>query len=312
MSKVTLSKCEEYNFWKWNGFNICWRVSNENDQVAILLIHGFGASSLHWRNNINYFANRGYAVYSIDLLGFGQSDQPGLNQIEKLDNAVWSDQVHDFIQEVIRPVNKKKVIIIGNSLGGLVALTSAVAFPEEIAGIIASPLPDPISIKIKKKLYKSRLGDIKVLLIKWITKLLPLEILLFIIVKFNIITIGLKSAYSKQIYVDKEIIDIVTKPVLRATAAKALRSMVFGMSIRSNKLKSTFLLSQLRKSGNVPFLLIWGEKDNFIPLIFGKRIAKFHTWVELRVISNSGHCVHDEDHSKFNEISHQWITELNL
>ena len=57
--------------------------------------------------------------------------------------------------------------------------------------------------------------------------------------------------------------------------------------------------------------MIWGERDNFIPLFFGKRIAKFYPWVKLEVISDSGHCVHDEDHDKFNQISLEWIKNLN-
>ena len=60
----------------------------------------------------------------------------------------------------------------------------------------------------------------------------------------------------------------------------------------------------------IPFLLIWGEKDNFIPLFLGKMIANLYSWVELKIIPNSGHCVHDEDHIKFNRISYSWIKRL--
>ena len=105
-------------------------------------------------------------------------------------------------------------------------------------------------------------------------------------------------------------IDIVRKPVLRKTAARSLRAMCIGMSTRGNKLKGTYLLEQLSHSKKVPFLLLWGEKDNFIPLFIGKKIAKFYRWVELKIIPNSGHCVHDEDPSLFNKISHAWIRDL--
>ena len=91
--------------------------------------------------------------------------------------------------------------------------------------------------------------------------------------------------------IDKELIDIVRKPVLRKTAARSLRAMCIGMSTRGHKLKASYLLKQISTTKKVPFLLLWGEKDNFIPLFLGKKIANFHRWVELKIISNSGHCV---------------------
>jgi len=299
-----------YRSWNWNGFKICWNVFSEHNDIPILLIHGFGASSLHWRKNIKSFSENGYAVYIIDLLGFGNSDQPGIDQVGQLDNGVWSDQITDFIHEIIRPINSNKIIIIGNSLGGLVALTCAVLIPEEIAGIVASPLPDPISMVAVKENLNSKLSNLKFKTINLLIKILPLHIILFFITKFGIIYLGLNAAYHKKESIDQTLIQLIKKPAQRSTASKALKSMCLGMSLRSDKLKASFLLNCLNKQRNVPFLLIWGEKDNFIPLFFGKRITKIYQWVKLIVIANSGHCVHDEDHYKFNEIVHEWIKDL--
>jgi len=75
--------------------------------------------------------------------------------------------VKDFIAEVIRPKNSGKVILIGNSLGSLVALTCAVSLEDQIETVIASPLPDQIQenkksitrkssfIKFQDKLFKA-------------------------------------------------------------------------------------------------------------------------------------------------------------
>jgi len=173
-------------YWNWNGFKIAWNVENQESNIPILLLHGFGASSAHWRFNILPFADMGYAVYSLDLLGFGESDQPGINNVGKLDNGVWCDQITDFIREVIRPIHSKKIIIIGNSLGGLVALTCAVAVPEEVHAIIASPLPDPVSIESFKNEKNRRYQKLEILIIKIFTKLIPIEIILFLIVSLTL------------------------------------------------------------------------------------------------------------------------------
>ena len=305
------SKNKNCNYWTWNGYKIAWFVENEKDNIPLLFLHGFGASSNHWRRNIKSFAKNGYAVYCIDLLGFGESDQPGIKEIGKLDNGIWCDQVTDFITDIIRPINSNKLVIIGNSLGGLVALTCAVSIPEEISGIIASPLPDPIGLKFDDSEKNLKFKIFKYKLIRLFVHLIPIEFILFLINRFKLIYYFLDFAYEKKEFIDKELFNLISIPSKRASASRALRAMCLGMATRSNKLKSSFLLKVISKLKKVPFLLIWGEKDNFIPLNYGKRIAKLFPWVELKVISNSGHCVHDEDSQLFNKISKEWIEELN-
>ena len=143
------------NYWNWNGFKICWSVKGEDNEIPIIFLHGFGANRKHWRNNLDYFAKKNFASYSLDLIGFGDSDQPGIRQIGKLNNEIWSYQVKDFIKQVIRPKNSEKVILIGNSLGSLVALTCAVSLEGQIATVIASPLPDKIQDNKKAITKKS-------------------------------------------------------------------------------------------------------------------------------------------------------------
>jgi len=298
------------NYWIWNGFKICWSVAGEDNKVPIIFLHGFGASRKHWRNNLEYFAKRNCASYSLDLIGFGDSDQPGVRQIGKLDNEIWSNQVKDFIAQVIRPKNSRKVILVGNSLGSLVALTCAVKLEDQIAKVIASPLPDQFQENKKEKTKKLSFKKFKDKFIRIFFMFFPLEIILFLITKLGVIKLGLNSAYFKKDNIDRELIDLVTKPVLRRTSARSLRAMCIGMSSRDEKFQASYLLNKLSASKKVPFLLIWGDKDNFIPLFLGKKIAKFHRWVKLEIVSNSGHCIHDEDPSVFNKISYAWISDL--
>ena len=143
------------NYWNWNGFKICWNVIKEENTYPIIFLHGFGASRKHWRANLDYFAERDFDVYALDLIGFGNSDQPGIKEIGKLDNKVWCKQVKDFIEQVIKPKNSRKVILIGNSLGALVALTCAVELENDILTVIALPLPDQVQ-KIERKGIKCK------------------------------------------------------------------------------------------------------------------------------------------------------------
>ena len=63
------------NLWSWNERSIGWSLVSSNADEAILLIHGFGANTNHWRFNQPVLAEL-LPTYAIDLLGFGRSDQP--------------------------------------------------------------------------------------------------------------------------------------------------------------------------------------------------------------------------------------------
>ena len=76
-------------YWEWKGFNIFWQIEGEENKSPMILIHGFGASSKHWRKNSTYFAKKGFSVYCLDLIGFGNSAQPGIKEIGKIDLRIF-------------------------------------------------------------------------------------------------------------------------------------------------------------------------------------------------------------------------------
>ena len=95
----------------------------------LLLVHGFGASSYHWRFNINELA-RTNRVFAVDLLGFGWSV---IALASYAGGDVWAAQLCEFIEEVIG--TEEKVYVAGNSLGGFAALCAANRDPSLFAGV---------------------------------------------------------------------------------------------------------------------------------------------------------------------------------
>jgi len=129
-----VSKMGSRKTWEWKGKNINYieavRGNTPNSKSPLLLIHGAVAPSFHWRNNIPALSEK-YNVYAIDLLGFGQSDKPRAH-VDKYTLDIWTAQVLDFIQEVIRPTSKpladgqpRPCVVAGTCLGGSVALAAA-------------------------------------------------------------------------------------------------------------------------------------------------------------------------------------------
>ncbi len=296
------------HLWKWKNFHCHWRVLGRERNQPLILLHGFGASSSHWRKNAHYFASNGFTVYGLDLIGFGKSEQPSPKKIKKLDNYFWSMQVAAFLEEIVNTKENGKAVLLGNSLGGLTALTTAAFFPKLIEAVIAAPLPDPAFNKATYSTSSKWLYELKNNFISIFFKLVPLEIILPLIIRTKLINIALQSAYYKSVEKDFDLRNIVIQPTQRSTAPRALRAMCIGMATRSEKFTAPLLLTQINSlETKLPILLIWGDQDKFIPLIIGKKLINQYDWLELLVIEKSGHCPHDESPNKFNQYVLHWL-----
>jgi len=289
-----------------------WQVLGPPNERAIVLIHGFGASSEHWRYNAHFFANNGFRVYGIDLIGFGKSEQPSYLRVSFLNNKLWSEQVAAFIKQIVQKSQKGKAILIGNSLGGLTALTASAFHSDLVSAVVAAPLPDPTLMQSFRLDLPNWLQRLKKHIVTFLFKFLPLEFLIQFIIKTKIINAALQLAYCRSIKSDKELLRIVKQPAKRSTAARALRAMCIGMSLRKIKETAPSLLKRLKGSSpRIPMLLIWGRQDKLVPLILGKKIIKQYPWIELLIMERTGHCPHDESPDDFNQYVLNWL-KINL
>jgi pimeloyl-ACP methyl ester carboxylesterase len=301
----------ESKYWSYKDLRVHFRVTGEESNPPIVLIHGFGASSDHWRNNAEIFASEGFRVFGIDLIGFGKSEQNLQNKIKHLENQFWANQLASFLDEIVDIQKNGKVILIGNSLGALTAITTLSNRPELIKTIIAAPLPEPFFINPIKFSFPNWLLKVKSFLIKIVFYLFPLKTLVNLISRTKLITFALQSAYFRSISNDTPLKRIVTVPAKRVNASKALRAMCIGMSNRPNSAKGPSIIEKIQNlSDRPPILLIWGKQDKLIPIFLAKKLIKLHPWIKLTVINEAGHCLHDELPNHFNQIVMKWLKSL--
>ncbi|NEO61161.1 MAG: alpha/beta fold hydrolase, partial [Moorea sp. SIO4G2] len=125
-------------YWQWRGESIYYVQAGQKPSgyPPLLLIHGFGASTDHWRKNIAQLS-QDFEVWAIDLLGFGRSAKPD----GEYSGNLWRDQLDDFITEVIG----QPVVLAGNSLGGYAALCVAAQRPSSAAGLVLLNSAGPFS-----------------------------------------------------------------------------------------------------------------------------------------------------------------------
>ena len=87
--------------------------SESIEATPVVLIHGFGANTNHWRFNQSVLAEQAH-TYAIDLLGFGFSDQP---RARLKGEASRSDSVHYcFEYFIMRNIADKHFRVISTAL----------------------------------------------------------------------------------------------------------------------------------------------------------------------------------------------------
>jgi pimeloyl-ACP methyl ester carboxylesterase len=101
--------------------------TDEGKGTAIVFLHGFLENKKMWNAFIPELSKK-YRVITIDLLGHGDSESLGyIHSME--DNA-------DVVQTVLTELRLRKVVFVGHSMGGYVALAFAELYPEFMKGLV--------------------------------------------------------------------------------------------------------------------------------------------------------------------------------
>jgi pimeloyl-ACP methyl ester carboxylesterase len=294
----------EHARWCWQGHDCHWRRLGESDRPPLLLLHGFGAGSGHWRRNAGALAAAGWCVYGLDLIGFGSSSQPGHHPRHPLDNRLWARQVQGFLAEVVQA----PAVLIGHSLGGLVALSCSVFFPEQVRAVVAAPLPDPTLLLARRPSPRRPpwLRRSRRLLVHALCRLLPLELVVPLLAHSPLLDLGIQSAYHHPVIGDQELHRVIARPARRPGAVRSLRAMSIAMALRPPEATAASLLLRLRR----PLLLIWGRQDRLVPLEVADQCQGLRDDLSLLVIDQCGHCPHDETPAAFHGGLLDWLAAL--
>lgn len=121
-------------FFQEKSTNLYYKKVGANDtNTAVIFLHGLTGSRRQWGNAYEHPSD-GYSGYFVDLLGFGYSVKPKTEYT--LDRHV--DALHDFIE---CEVKEEQIILVGHSLGAIVALGYAAQYPDTISKVILLALP---------------------------------------------------------------------------------------------------------------------------------------------------------------------------
>ena len=130
----------------FDGVEIVYSVQGKAEP-ALVFIHGGFADRSFWSDQMNYFSHH-YRVIAPDLAGHGES---GKNR------KSWN--IASFAEDMSAVIKKEKIrkaVLIGNSLGGPVALKTAHLVPETIAAIVAVDTLHDIGVQVPASYYRAQ------------------------------------------------------------------------------------------------------------------------------------------------------------
>jgi pimeloyl-ACP methyl ester carboxylesterase len=246
--------------WLWRGWQTRYTFKHPQDvqgrenvkhdrPLPIMLIHGFGAAIGQWRYNIPELSKH-HSVYALDLVGFGGSEKPPARYVTNL----WVEQVYDFWRAFI----KQPVILVGNSIGSLVALIAASQHPDMAAGLVTISLPD---VAVRTEMLPKPVRPIVQTIEKLFTAPVLLKPIFYFVRQPKVIKPWAGFAYGDPNVVDDELVDIIATPAQERHAAEAFCRIARGVMEPDYAPSVTKAIANLQ----IPFLIMWGTKDRMIP-----------------------------------------------
>jgi len=251
-----------------------WHIEEAGRGFPLLLLHGLGANSFSWRENIGPLS-RHYHVLAPDLPAHGRTP-PGLTP---------DFQLETLAREILRLLDHhglSRAALIGNSLGGGLALLLARECPERFPALVllapAAALP-----RIPWLFYPLRvplLGlAVAALLGPWAARA------------------GLHLAYHRQALITPEVVAGYAASFRNLDNRLALRRLV--RQLEPWPLPEVeALLRQVRQ----PVCLIWGEQDRILPPDQAVWLKERLPQAELHLLPEVGHAPQEEAPDLVNEI----------
>ncbi|PQJ21125.1 alpha/beta fold hydrolase [Tenacibaculum sp. SG-28] len=234
---------------------------------TIVVLHGLMGALSNFDATFNYFSKKGYKVFIPEL---------PLYSLPLLATNVKN--LAKFLHEFIEYKNLKDVILLGNSLGGHIALYYIKHYPQDVGGLVLTG---------SSGLYENSMGN-------------------------NYPRRGDKEfvrTKTKEVFFDdsiatEELVDQVYEVINdRNTLVRTLA--IAKSAVRHNMAKDLPKMTQ-------PTCLIWGKQDTVTPPEVAEDFQKLLPDAELFWIDNCGHAAMMETPEEFNTILENWLTKRNL
>ena len=243
---------------------------------VVIFLHGSGGGASGYSNfkhNFPVFAEAGYRVIALDLLGFGLSSKP---DVAMYDLDFFIESTKRFIDAL----GLKNCTLLGNSLGGAVALGYALAHPTDVDRLI---LMAPGGIEsIETYLEMPGIANM-----------------------FNVYKAGKSGTEAMREVMRLQLFnpELLTEDIINERAPIAATQTQAARSV----MKVPDMTLEL-KDLQCPVFGFWGVNDQFTPVGGAMKIVQNAPNARFTLVNQCGHWVHVEHRDLFNR---QCIDFLN-
>ncbi len=253
----------------------------------LLLLHGIGRSLEDWAEVESAFAAR-HTVYAVDLAGFGESAAvEGRTNLLRLAEAALA-----FLDAV---GVTEPVAVVGNSLGGAVAMQLAVLAPQRVSALV---LADPAGFG-KEVTIALRILDVPIVgrrLARPSRQNALMET---------------QGIFRDQSLVTEDRIALALRLAERPGGTTVLRQTASSLGTFWGVKKGwrRRLLAQLAPLG-IPTLVVWGEKDRILPATGLDEVRRVLPHAETHLFAQTGHMPQIERPEEFAELTLDFVNRV--
>ena len=246
------------------GVNIHYQDTGPSkNPIPILFLHGFGASLQTWDTWSQSLSNE-YRVISVDLPGFGLTGEDP--------SGIYTDERSvEVLEAFLKALQISKVVLVGNSMGGKFAWQFTARYPNQVAKLVLIS-PDGYASPGIEYGKKTEIPAIAQLYRYFFSK--------------TFLTMNLEPAYANPKTLNDDLVnryyDLMLAPGVRGAILARMQQTVLKDPVPS--------LANIQ----VPTLLIWGEKDAFIPISNSNDYLKVMPNVKRVSLPNIGHLPQEE------------------
>lgn len=263
----------ESTFIEINNLSIHYELAGEGEPVFVLL-HGFGASLFSWREVIDPLSEIG-TVIAYDRPAFGLTERPltwsGTNPYSQESNLA-------ILNGLLDAFDVEQAILVGNSAGGTLATSYALAHPERVQALV----------EVDAAIYRTKPDS---QLLQWLFETPQLDHLGPLIARRLAGASGddfVRSAWHDPSQLDKQ-------PEILAGYRLPLRIENWDIALwEFTKVSPAANLAEHLDQINIPSLVISGRSDQIVPLENSIRLAEDLPMAQLEIIDECGHLPQEE------------------
>ena len=246
--------------------------------TPVLMVHGLGGNALNWMAVGPAIAETHHAI-AIDLAGFGQTPLFGRSATVGANTQL----VHDFIFDVIgRPV-----VLMGNSMGGHIAILEAADHPDPVSSLVLVDAATP-GIHVRRPEPRI-LGAMAALSIPGLAQTV-IDRQLRTLGPEGLVKRALELVSADPSRVDPAVVEAHTQLTREREHLGPQNSRAFIQAMRSIGIRMADPRFWTRVSAvRAPTLVIHGSLDRVIPVAAARELVRRRPDWELRVLEGVGH-----------------------